>query len=123
IPTLPGGSAAEPAEPPGRCSAQRDKFVIGPGPDAGGSYQGKAGWVQTCEKSGIDAPPLLLSPSASTTDGTINVAADSATAVTAANKRKSRCVRIGHLRSRAWYRRLTRTSIFQSLALGSSGAG
>src|SRR5579864_3498910 len=51
--------AAEPAAPLGRCSGQRDRFVIGPGPDAGGSNHGNAGWFHTPVKFGIDAAPCV----------------------------------------------------------------
>ena len=39
------------------CCGQRDLFVTGPGPDAGGSNQGKDGCIQTPVNSGIDAAP------------------------------------------------------------------
>src|SRR5258705_11676951 len=54
MPVLLGGSPAEPATPAGICSAQRDNLVIGPGPDAGGSNQGKTGGCHVPVKSGMD---------------------------------------------------------------------
>src|SRR5215472_9784303 len=94
MPTLLGGKAAEPAKPPGRCSAQRDKLVIGPGPDAGGSNQGKAGCVHTREKFGMDA--ALSLPAGAATEGVCAMAGIAA-AATATNRRKSRCMHIGYL--------------------------
>ena len=48
-----------PEASPGRCG-QRDRFVTGPGPDAGGSNQGKDGWFHIPEKSGIGASPFVV---------------------------------------------------------------
>jgi hypothetical protein len=45
----------------GSCG-QRDLLVIGPGPDAGGSNHGKAGWFHAPLKSGIGA--ALFAPAA-----------------------------------------------------------
>src|SRR5689334_6468829 len=51
--------AGEPERPPCRCSP-RDLLSTGPGPDAGGSNQGRAGWLQTPDRPGIEpASPAL----------------------------------------------------------------
>src|SRR5262249_41023243 len=97
MPSLLGGKASEPPAPPGPCPAQRDRLVIGPGPDAGGSNQGKAGCVQTREKSGIDAAPrvwLTTGPAAVVVCAMAGIAA---TAAAATKRRKSRCMYIGRL--------------------------
>src|SRR6516165_12686262 len=64
MPSTPGGrggrASVPEAESMGRCG-QRDLLVTGPGPDADGSNQGKAGCVQTPVSSGIDAA-LFVTP-------------------------------------------------------------
>src|SRR5215472_8914811 len=57
--------AGEPEMPPGRCSP-RDLLSTGPGPDAGGSNQGRAGWLQTPERPGIDPESAALADCAGT---------------------------------------------------------
>src|SRR5262249_60986591 len=97
MPSLLGGRASEPPAPPGPCPAQRTRFVIGPGPDAGGSNEGKAGRVQTREKSGIDAAPrvwLTTGPAAVVVCAMAGIAA---TVATVTKRRKSRCMDIGRL--------------------------
>src|SRR5690349_5257300 len=51
--------AGDPETPPGRCSP-RDLLSTGPGPDAGGSNQGSAGWLQTPDMAAIDAASAPL---------------------------------------------------------------
>src|SRR6516164_10864249 len=85
--------AAEPAAPLGRCSGQRDKFVIGRGPDAGGSNHGNAGWFHTRVKSGIDAAPCaeVTAGSAGPSDAVVCAGAGPAAPIAkAANRRTSR---------------------------------
>jgi len=60
IPILLGGKASEPPTSARPCPAQRDKLVIGPGPEAGGSNQGKPGCVYARVKFGIDAALCVL---------------------------------------------------------------
>jgi hypothetical protein len=60
---LSAGDACEPLKPLGRCGP-RDRFVTGPGPDAGGSNQGRDGCAHTREKSGIEAAPCFVLPAA-----------------------------------------------------------
>src|SRR5689334_14078887 len=102
MPTLLGGKASEPPGPAGPCPSQRDKFLIGPGPDAGGSNQGKAGCVHVPEKFGIDTAPCfspLAGPAAEGACARVGIVAGIvATVTTATKRRKSRCVRIGRLR-------------------------
>src|ERR1700704_2982932 len=59
MPVLLGGNPGEPPPPSEACSAQRERFVIGPGPDAGGSNQGKTGCVHVPVKSGTEAFPAV----------------------------------------------------------------
>src|SRR5215471_3837488 len=99
MPSLLGGKATEPLRPLGRCTGQRDKLVIGPGPEAGGSNQGKAGCVHTREKSGIAAALCVSLPPDPTVEGVCATAGNTAAAVIAANRREFRCLYIGHLRS------------------------
>src|SRR5262245_21146024 len=56
MPVVVAGRAAEPVAPAGRCSGQRERFVTGPGPEAGGSNHGKTGCVHVPEKSGTETP-------------------------------------------------------------------
>jgi hypothetical protein len=78
---------------PGRCG-QRDLFVTGPGPDAGGSNQGKDGWDHDRVKAGIDEVPLVALPGGPTPDvavcprAGVAIAADNAMK----NRRKFRCL-------------------------------
>src|SRR5205807_730425 len=66
-----------------------DRFVTGPGPDAGGSKPGRDGCHQTPEKSGMAAPWVapLAAPAAGTACPNAGVAA---AAANVANKRKPR---------------------------------
>jgi hypothetical protein len=77
------------------CCGQRDLFVTGPGPDAGGSNQGKPGCIQTLVKSGIEVAPSV-SPLAGPPPGvTVCPRADvTTTAANAINARKFRCLRM-----------------------------
>src|SRR5439155_6877796 len=92
MPTLPGGKASEPPGPAGPCPAQRDKLVIGPGPAAGGSNQGKAGWVHTREKSGIDAALWVSLPAGPAAGGVCAGAGVAATVANVTKARKIRCL-------------------------------
>ena len=75
---------------PGRCG-QRDRFVTGPGPDAGGSNQGKDGWDHDRVKSGIDEAPLVAPLAGPTPDVAVCPRAGVATATAnAMNERKFR---------------------------------
>ena len=65
-----GGSAKVPEASNGRCG-QRDKFVTGPGPDAGGSNQGKAGCVHTPVKFGGAAPSVVVPAATAAPDGMV----------------------------------------------------
>src|SRR5207244_13619278 len=89
--------ATEPDKPEGRCSGQRDKLVIGPGPDSGGSNQGKAGCVHMREKSGIDAALCVSLPAGPAAEVGCAMAGIAAAVATATNRRNSRCIHIGHL--------------------------
>jgi hypothetical protein len=67
-------------------------FVTGPGPDAGGSNQGKAGCIQTPAKFGIEVAPFvsaLADPSMVCSNAGVAVAA-----ANAMNRTKFRCVRM-----------------------------
>jgi hypothetical protein len=80
-----------------RCG-QRDLFVTGPGPDAGGSNQGKAGCVQTPVNSGIDAEPFVTPLAGPSPDAMVCPKAGVAiAAVNAMNRRKLRCLRMPNL--------------------------
>src|SRR5258708_5354478 len=72
---------------------RRDRFVTGPGPDAGGSKPGREGCHQTPEKSGMAAPWVapLAAPAAGAVCPSAGVAAAAASVVNVANKRNSRC--------------------------------
>src|SRR5882672_6562003 len=55
MPVVVAGNPGEPPAPSILCSAQRERLVIGPGPDTGGSNQGKEGCCHVPEKSGTEA--------------------------------------------------------------------
>src|SRR5882672_8727102 len=60
MPVVVAGNPGEPPAPSIFCSAQRERLVIGPGPDAGGSNHGKAGCCQVPVKSGTEAFAFAL---------------------------------------------------------------
>jgi hypothetical protein len=82
-------------EPPSVCGnwGQRDLFVTGPGPDAGGSNQGKAGCVHRPENSGIDALPFVAWLAGPTAGGAVCAGAGVPAAVAnITNRRKCHCI-------------------------------
>src|SRR3954467_15054452 len=96
MPTLLGGNCSEPPGPDGPCPAQRTRLVTGPGPDAGGSNQGNAGCVHTPAIFGIDTAPDVSLPPGPAAESVCAKAGIAAAVVTAASKRKARCINIGH---------------------------
>src|SRR6185369_15775281 len=60
MPLVVAGRPGEPPAPSVVWIAQRERLVIGPGPDAGGSNHGKEGCCQVPEKSGTET--LLVVP-------------------------------------------------------------
>src|SRR5215467_6003096 len=89
------------------CCGQRDLFVTGPGPDAGGSNQGKAGCVQTPVNSGIGAAPFVTPLAGPLSDAMVCPRAGIAVAaVNAMYKRKVHCLRMPTLPSIILHERL-----------------
>jgi hypothetical protein len=81
----------------GRCG-QRDLLVTGPGPDAGGSNQGKAGCVQTPVSCGIDAALFVALLAGPPPEAVVCPKAGVAiAAANAMNERKFRCLRMPSL--------------------------
>src|SRR5262245_40655985 len=122
MPVVVAGKPADPASPFGICadSGQRERFVIGPGPDTGGSDQGEDGCCQTPVKSGRDAvssvPPSLLS----------DVCASAGTAVIAMTATQSRALRWNDMASPHSFRvvlPLGRANLAQKSGLSACGIG
>jgi hypothetical protein len=84
---LERGDAGEPLKPLGRC-CPRDRFVTGPGPEAGGSNQGRDGCAHTREKSGIDATVSFALLAA----GTAVCAGADVAATNVANSSNAHCI-------------------------------
>src|SRR5262249_302858 len=77
------------------CCGQRDLFVTGPGPDAGGPNQGKAGCVPPQVNAGIDAAPFVAPLAGPPPDATVwPRAAVTTAAANAMFRRKFHCLRM-----------------------------